>query len=94
MSGQGNTDRFAKAQERMLTRDLKGRDIADPDVLGVMVRIRREEFVPTSYESQAYSDSPLPIGMGQTISQPYIVASILIAKFWRLVQAADTKRLS
>ena len=74
MSGQGNTDRFAKAQERMLTRDLRGRDIADPDVLRVMSEVRREEFVPTSYESQAYSDSPLPIGMGQTISQPYIVA--------------------
>ncbi|MGB2808101.1 MAG: protein-L-isoaspartate(D-aspartate) O-methyltransferase, partial [Sedimentisphaerales bacterium] len=74
MCGQGNTDRFAKAQERMLSRDLKGRDIADPDVLRVMGEIRREEFVPTSYESQAYSDSPLPIGMGQTISQPYIVA--------------------
>ena len=74
MSGQGNTNRFAKAQERMLTRDLKGRDIADPDVLRVMGEVRREEFVPTSYESQAYSDGPLPIGMGQTISQPYIVA--------------------
>ena len=74
MCGQENTDRFAKAQERMLTRDLKGRDIVVPNVLRVMGEIRREEFVPTSYESQAYSDSPLPIGMGQTISQPYIVA--------------------
>jgi protein-L-isoaspartate(D-aspartate) O-methyltransferase len=74
MSGKGNTDRFAKAQERMLSRDLKGRDITNPDVLRVMGQIRREEFVPTSYESQAYADGPLPIGMGQTISQPYIVA--------------------
>jgi protein-L-isoaspartate(D-aspartate) O-methyltransferase len=74
MCGQGNIDRFAKAQERMLNRDLKGRDIADPEVLRVMGRIRREEFVPQQYESQAYSDGPLPIGMGQTISQPYIVA--------------------
>jgi protein-L-isoaspartate(D-aspartate) O-methyltransferase len=74
MCGQENTDRFAKAQERMLTRDLKGRDIVDPAVLKVMSQIRREEFVPTSYESQAYADGPLPIGMGQTISQPYIVA--------------------
>jgi protein-L-isoaspartate(D-aspartate) O-methyltransferase len=74
MCGQGKTDRFAKAQERMLTRDLKGRDITNPDVLRVMGQIRREEFVPTSYELQAYADSPLPIGMGQTISQPYIVA--------------------
>ncbi len=74
MSGQGNTDKFAKVQERMLSRDLRGRDIADPDVLRVMGQIRREEFVPASYESQAYADGPLPIGMGQTISQPYIVA--------------------
>ena len=74
MSGKGNTDRFAKAQERMLSRDLRGRDIADPDVLRVMGQIRREEFVLQAYESQAYADGPLPIGMGQTISQPYIVA--------------------
>ncbi|MHC4489700.1 MAG: protein-L-isoaspartate(D-aspartate) O-methyltransferase [Planctomycetota bacterium] len=74
MSGNGNTDRFAKVQERMLSRDLKGRDIADPDVLRVMGEIRREEFVLQAYESQAYADGPLPIGMGQTISQPYIVA--------------------
>jgi len=74
MCGQGNTDRFVKAQERMLSRDLKGRDITDPDVLRVMGQIRREGFVPQTYESQAYSDGPLPIGMGQTISQPYIVA--------------------
>ena len=67
-------DRFAKVQERMLSRDLKGRDIADPEVLRVMGEIRREEFVLQAYESQAYADGPLPIGMGQTISQPYIVA--------------------
>ena len=67
-------DRFAKAQERMLIRDLRGRDIADPDVLRVMGEIRREEFVPQAYETQSYADCPLPIGMGQTISQPYIVA--------------------
>jgi len=74
MSGQGNTDRFAKAQERMLSRDLMGRDITNADVLKVMSEIRREEFVPDAYQSQAYADSPLPIGVGQTISQPYIVA--------------------
>ena len=51
-----------------------GRDITNPDVLRVMGEIRREEFVPQAYQSQAYADGPLPIGMGQTISQPYIVA--------------------
>ena len=67
-------DRFAGARERMLVWDLKGRDITDPDVLRVMEEIRREEFVPEAYQSQAYADGPLPIGVGQTISQPYIVA--------------------
>jgi protein-L-isoaspartate(D-aspartate) O-methyltransferase len=51
-----------------------GRDIKDPDVLRVMSEVRREKFVPESYQSQAYDDGPLPVGMGQTISQPYIVA--------------------
>jgi protein-L-isoaspartate(D-aspartate) O-methyltransferase len=74
MHNQENEDRFAKAQERMISRDLKGRDITDTEVLRVMGEVRREEFVPPSYESQAYADGPLPIGMGQTISQPYIVA--------------------
>ena len=67
-------DRFARVRERMVRCDLMGRDIKDPDVLRVMSEIRREDFVPESYQSQAYDDGPLPVGMGQTISQPYIVA--------------------
>ncbi len=74
MSSRESKDRFAEARERMLKRDLTGRDITDPGVLKVMMEIRREEFVPAAYQSQAYADSPLPVGMGQTISQPYIVA--------------------
>ena len=58
----------------MLECDLKGRGITDPEVLRVMEEIRREEFVPGQYQAQAYSDGPLPISLGQTISQPYIVA--------------------
>ena len=58
----------------MVRGDLMGRDITNPDVLKAMGEIRREEFVPETYQSQAYADGPLPIGMGQTISQPYIVA--------------------
>jgi len=58
----------------MLRWDLKGRDITDPRILAVMVEVPREEFIPNSYRSQAYTDGPLPIGLGQTISQPYIVA--------------------
>ena len=67
-------DKFGAAREQMLRLDLKGRDITNPDVLKVMAEVPREAFVPESYFSQAYFDGPLPIGMGQTISQPYIVA--------------------
>ena len=69
-----NRDRFARARERMLKQDLEGRDITDPRVLKVMAEIPREEFIPEPYKSQAYTDGPMPIGMDQTISQPYIVA--------------------
>lgn len=65
---------FTKAKERMLRWDLKGRGITDPRVLAVMAEVPREEFVPNSYRFQAYNDGPLPIGLDQTISQPYIVA--------------------
>lgn len=58
----------------MVERHLKGRDIVDPHVLEVMADVPREEFISQSYISQAYADGPLPIGLGQTISQPYIVA--------------------
>jgi len=65
---------FIIKRQMMVERDLKGRGITDPGVLSVMGRLAREEFLPESYQSQAYADCPLPIGMGQTISQPYIVA--------------------
>ena len=74
MHDRQNDNKFAKARERMLRWDLKGRDITDPCVLAAMVEVPREEFIPQSYQSQAYNDGPLPIGLGQTISQPYIVA--------------------
>lgn len=74
MHGRRKNDRFSTARERMLKRDLKGRDITDPSVLAVMAQVPREEFISDSYQSQAYSDGPLPIGQDQTISQPYIVA--------------------
>ncbi len=74
MDSREDKDRFAGAHHQMVSRDLMGRDITNPDVLKVMGEIRREEFVPQAYQSQAYADGPLPLGMGQTISQPYIVA--------------------
>lgn len=58
----------------MLERNLKGRGITDSEVLKVMGQVQRQEFVPEKYYSQAYADGPLPLGMDQTISQPYIVA--------------------
>ena len=58
----------------MVRVDLEGRDITDPRVLAAMAELPREAFVIPNYETNAYEDSPLPIGMGQTISQPYIVA--------------------
>ena len=74
MDNQKGKDKFAKSRERMLTGDLKGRGITDQAILMAMRQVRREEFVPEKYKSQAYYDGPLPIGIGQTISQPYIVA--------------------
>jgi len=58
----------------MVARQLAARDINDQRVLAAMGRVPRHEFVPTQMRGQAYNDHPLPIGQGQTISQPYIVA--------------------
>lgn len=74
MDRQDSKDRFAGARERMIKFDLMGRDITDAGVIEAMRQVRREEFVPEKYQSQVYDDGPLPIGIGQTISQPYIVA--------------------
>ena len=81
MPGQENKDKFDKAKARMLKQDLKGRGITNELVLKAMAEVPREEFVPESYFSQAYADGPLPIGMGQTISQPYIVA-LMTQELW------------
>jgi len=64
----------AAEREAMVARQLAGRDITDPRVLAAMRAIPRHEFVPAEIADAAYQDSPLPIGLGQTISQPYIVA--------------------
>ena len=70
------TDPYALARQRMVAEQLvaPGRDITNARVLAVMGRVPRQEFVPERLRRQAYSDYPLPIGQGQTISQPYIVA--------------------
>ena len=61
-------------RQRMLERHLRGRGIRDARVLAAMAAVPRELFVPEHLRAHAYDDSPLPIGGGQTISQPYIVA--------------------
>lgn len=61
-------------RQSMLKRDLAGRDIDDPLVLAAVGRVRRDLFVPASMRIHSYDDSPLAIGCGQTISQPYVVA--------------------
>jgi protein-L-isoaspartate(D-aspartate) O-methyltransferase len=68
---------MATARQHMVDSQLRDRGISDPRVLDAMLRVPRHEFVPEPYRSQAYEDHPLPIGDGQTISQPYIVASML-----------------
>ncbi len=59
---------------RMISDQLRRRDIADPRVLSAFARVPREAFVPPELTDRAYDDGPLPIGNGQTISQPYVVA--------------------
>ena len=67
-------DPFAKERQRMVKEDLAGRDITDPKILKVMEKVPRHLFVEKKLWRHAYADHPLPIGEGQTISQPYIVA--------------------
>lgn len=65
---------FADQRKKMVNRQLKARDIKDKVTLNAMMVVPRHLFVPKSQLSHAYEDGPLPIGNGQTISQPYIVA--------------------
>ncbi len=67
-------DPYLAARQRMITEDIQRRGIDDRRVLQAMLKVERHLFVPESYRPMAYADRPLPIGEGQTISQPYIVA--------------------
>lgn len=69
-----DTDPYSPARARMVEEQLHSRGIKDPRVLEAMGRVLRHELVPKEYRRNAYADSPLPIGEGQTISQPYVVA--------------------
>lgn len=70
----GDEDLFAKDRQVMVEHDIKARDVKDKKVLAVMLKIKRHLFVDKGLQGQAYADHPLPIGDGQTISQPYVVA--------------------
>ena len=74
MVGFDKNDGFLLARRRMIENQLVSRGIRDERVLKAMEEIKREEFIPERYRNQAYEDGPVPIGSGQTISQPYIVA--------------------
>ena len=65
---------LSRARERMVEVQLARRGVRDPNVLAAMRKAPREAFVPPGLAEFAYEDGPLPIGQGQTISQPYIVA--------------------
>lgn len=65
---------YATARRVMVERQLKGRGIQDTRVLAAIMAIPRHLFVPEPLRSEAYDDTPLPVGEGQTISQPYMVA--------------------
>ena len=65
---------YEKARRAMVTHQLRNRGIKDTMVLDAMVRVLRHQFVPPKLAPHAYADQPLPIGEGQTISQPLIVA--------------------
>jgi protein-L-isoaspartate(D-aspartate) O-methyltransferase len=67
-------DPYLKKRQTMIEQDIKGRGIKDRKVLEAMGKIPRELFVDVSLRDRAYADHPLPIGEGQTISQPFIVS--------------------
>jgi protein-L-isoaspartate(D-aspartate) O-methyltransferase len=65
---------YRRSRQSMVSRQIEARDVTDPAVIRAMRRVPRHEFVAPSLRPFAYSDSPLPIRFGQTISQPYVVA--------------------
>ena len=65
---------FTVQRQKMVKDQIEARGINNPDVVRAMLRVEREKFVPAKLRNDAYGDYPLPIGEGQTISQPYIVA--------------------
>ena len=73
-AGDQEEETYAQAREAMVTRQIAARGVQDERVLQALRKVPRHRFVPESERAYAYEDHPLPIGEGQTISQPYIVA--------------------
>jgi protein-L-isoaspartate(D-aspartate) O-methyltransferase len=69
-------DKFAAARRAMVEEQVRRRGIASPRVLEVLLSVLRHEFVPAEFQADAYADKPLPIGEGQTISQPFMVGAM------------------
>jgi protein-L-isoaspartate(D-aspartate) O-methyltransferase len=67
---------FAQARRHMVREQIRGRGVRDARVLAAMEKVPRHELVPADARDHAYEDRPLPIGLGQTISQPYVVAAM------------------
>lgn len=74
MTAAQNESDFRARREAMVEQQIRQRGVVNARVLDAMRAVPREQFVPTELRPQAYEDGPLPIGSGQTISQPYIVA--------------------
>jgi protein-L-isoaspartate(D-aspartate) O-methyltransferase len=79
LRGGSDEDEFAEQRLEMVEKQLRRRGVTDSGVLAALSAVRREEFVPKEFRHRAYEDAPLPIGEGQTISQPYIVAAMTAA---------------
>jgi len=76
MSSAGEPDPFEPMRLRMVESQIRERGVRDERVLAAIRRVPRHWFVPPGYEREAYQDHPIPIGEGQTISQPYVVAAM------------------
>jgi protein-L-isoaspartate(D-aspartate) O-methyltransferase len=66
----------ARERRRMVEEQIRARGVRDPRVLNALLEVERHRFVPEALRDDAYADHPLPIGEGQTISQPYVVAAM------------------
>jgi protein-L-isoaspartate(D-aspartate) O-methyltransferase len=69
-------DEFAAPRRAMVEGQIRKRGVSSPRVIEAMLKVPRHEFVPAEFQKEAYADKPLPIGKGQTISQPYMVAAM------------------